>query len=243
MYTPLILWRSGFGRVKTLGRHLSLHPSFRVMGLFDAPVRGWEGALQSAYSDALEASDGLLFNSAFVPNGVLAGTTPGVGPEFYKRTQGLNRLSLFGGMIHDDAGGRLWKVPGREPLMTYRMSPRDRARIPKLLKLMGDIYFSAGAQQVILPIFGQQPLTPERFQAMDFDRVKASRLEVSSQHPLGTAQMGKVPHASVVDEDGAVWGTQGLHVACGSIMPSSLGVNPQIAIMAMALRVASRLVG
>ena len=54
--------------------------------------------------------------------------------------------------------------------------------------------------------------------------------------------MGAAPGVSVVDPNGKVWGTEGLYLACGSIMPTSLGVNPQIAIMSMATRIAFGLV-
>ena len=62
-------------------------------------------------------------------------------------------------------------------------------------------------------------------------------------HPLGTARAGADPAASVVDADLRVHGVAGLHVADGSAVPSSLGVNPQITIMALATRLAFHLLG
>jgi choline dehydrogenase-like flavoprotein len=50
--------------------------------------------------------------------------------------------------------------------------------------------------------------------------------------------MSATPEAGVVSRDGAVWGTSGLYVADGSIVPTSLGVNSQLPIMALALDVA-----
>ena len=40
-----------------------------VMAQFDHPIRGWEGALQSAYIDHYEEEEGILFNSLAIPNG------------------------------------------------------------------------------------------------------------------------------------------------------------------------------
>jgi choline dehydrogenase-like flavoprotein len=45
----------------------------------------------------------------------------------------------------------------------------------------------------------------------------------------------------VVDPWGKVWDTEGLYVADGSILPSSLGVNPQLTIMMAATRIAWRI--
>ena len=49
---------------------------------------------------------------------------------------------------------------GREPIVTYRMSRRDRARIPQLLRRMARTFFAAGARQVYLPVLGLEPIDP-----------------------------------------------------------------------------------
>ena len=62
-------------------------------------------------------------------------------------------------------------------------------------------------------------------------------------HPHGTCRMGPAtgPHAGVVDGDGKVRGVEGLYAMDGSIFPSTLGVNPQVTIMSLALALARRL--
>jgi choline dehydrogenase-like flavoprotein len=50
--------------------------------------------------------------------------------------------------------------------------------------------------------------------------------------------MGKVAATSVVRESGETWDVEGVFVADGSIVPTSLGVNPQLTIMALATRIA-----
>jgi choline dehydrogenase-like flavoprotein len=47
--------------------------------------------------------------------------------------------------------------------------------------------------------------------------------------------MGADPATSVVDPDGRVWGWENLYVADASVFPTSLGVNPQVTTMAVAL--------
>jgi choline dehydrogenase-like flavoprotein len=50
--------------------------------------------------------------------------------------------------------------------------------------------------------------------------------------------MGASPEKSVVDPDGQAWDLKELYVADGSVVPTSLGVNPQLSIMTMATRIA-----
>jgi choline dehydrogenase-like flavoprotein len=62
-------------------------------------------------------------------------------------------------------------------------------------------------------------------------------------HPLGTARADAQPDHGVVDGDLKLHCVEGVHVADGSVVPTSLGVNPQITIMALATRLAFHLLG
>ena len=70
---------------------------------------------------------------------------------------------------------------------------------------------------------------------------KVSYLDLSAYHPLGTARMGRDPSSSVVGPDHQMHDTRGLYVVDGASVPTSLGVNPQITIMAMATRAAEKI--
>lgn len=242
MHSPLVLGRSGIGRRSgALGKHLTLHPSFRVIGRFEESVRGWEGALQSAYSDHWE-KEGMILNSVFVPNGVLVATMPGFGKNHARWRDKVTNLAIFGGMLHDDGGGRVWRNPfGREPVLTYRMSKRDKSRVPILLRRMVEIFFAAGAKDVFVPVLGSEPIQADGVESFPWDRLPFKKLECSSQHPLGSCHMGASASDSVVDPDGRTWDVPNVWVADGSLLPTSLGVNPQLTIMAMATRVAFKM--
>jgi choline dehydrogenase-like flavoprotein len=121
------------------------------------------------------------------------------------------------------------------------MTPHDRAKVPRLLDLMARAYFAAGAREVFLPVYGLGGRDADAFRKLDLARIPPRKLECTSQHPLGTCRMGVSPEHSVVDGDGQTWELEELFVADGSILPSSLGVNPQETIMAMATRIAWKL--
>jgi choline dehydrogenase-like flavoprotein len=237
-HSPLLLMRTGVGRASgQVGKNLTLHPSFRVMARFDERVRGWSGALQSAWSDRYE-HEKITLTGLFIPPGVLAATMPGVGPEHAEKAAYVPHIALFGGLIHDDGGGVVRRGFGREPVVTYKMSREDRASIPIVWRRMAEIFFAAGAREVFLPILGERGVTPDRMRTLDIDHVPATRIECASQHPLGTCRMGVSPEHSVVDPDGESWDVKDLFVVDGSVLPTSLGVNPQLSIMSMATRLA-----
>jgi choline dehydrogenase-like flavoprotein len=73
--------------------------------------------------------------------------------------------------------------------------------------------------------------------------VRRGELPLMAVHPLGTARAGADPAASVVDGSGRVHGVSGVHVLDEAMVPSALGVNPQITIMALATRAAFALLG
>src|SRR5207245_9494647 len=76
LHTPILLLRSGLGRpTPALGRNVTLHPALRVSALFDDVLSGWNGALQSVYSDHF-AGEGITLVGVYSPVNVLAATLP-----------------------------------------------------------------------------------------------------------------------------------------------------------------------
>ena len=62
-----------------------------------------------------------------------------------------------------------------------------------------------------------------------------------SAHQMGSNRMGTDPAQSVVDEDGAVWGVDGLYVLDASIFPTASGANPMVTTLAITHMLATRL--
>jgi choline dehydrogenase-like flavoprotein len=238
LHTPLLLRASGVDSAH-VGRHMTLHPGFRIGAIFDEEVNGWDGAMQSVYSDAF-AAEGITLISVYPPPSILSAAFPGVGAHHRANVHKMPRLGVFGGMIHDDGGGRVRRWIGREPLVTYRMAPRDRPRLLRGIEIVARMAFAAGAREVAMPIFGVGMLTSER----ELDELLANpppmqRIECTAYHPLGTARMGASPSDGVVRETGEAWQADNLFVCDGSVLPSSIGVNSQLAIMSVSHKIAT----
>ena len=66
-------------------------------------------------------------------------------------------------------------------------------------------------------------------------------LRMVSYHPQGTCRMGADPDHSVVGSDGQSHDVPGLYVADASLLPTSIIVNPQITVYALATRIARQM--
>jgi choline dehydrogenase-like flavoprotein len=240
LHTPILLKKSGL-TTSHVGRHMTLHPAFRVGALFDERVDGWDGAMQSVYSDHF-ADEGLTLVGVYTAPSVLAAAFPGVGREHRRVVKSMPNLAFFGAMLHDDGGGRVMRWLSREPLVTYRMSDRDRHRLWRGVGILGELAFAAGAREVMLPIFGADAITsPQQLRALVASPPSTKKVECMSFHPLGSAKMSADPAHGVVSPSGETWSTRNLFVADGSVLPTSIGVNSQLPVMAMALRIARRI--
>jgi choline dehydrogenase-like flavoprotein len=241
--TPVLLARSGLcAGSGQLGRNLSIHPAAAGVALFDEDISGFN-AIPQGYSIDEFYDEGLLFEGASAPFEITMAAMPFVGPRLIELAERFDRVAMFGYMIEDHSRGRIRMVGGR-PVITYVLDDHDIAKLTRGAEILARVFFAAGAREVHLPIHGLQALTS----VADLNRLRRSRprahdFELSAYHPLGTARMGGDPRRSVVGPDHQAHDVPGLYVVDGSAVPSSLGVNPQITIMALATRAAERIDG
>ncbi|MBJ7518973.1 MAG: GMC family oxidoreductase [Solirubrobacteraceae bacterium] len=235
--TPLLLRRNGLGTASgQLGRNLSIHPASAVRARMDHEVRMWEGVPQSYYVDAY-AADGIMLEGIAAPPDQAAMATPRAGAVLRDLMLDVRRSASFGVMVTDEGRGAVHSVLGR-PVLRYDLHPGDAARFQRGFAHLAEIFFAAGAREVIVPVSGLPALRDRDVEPLLRARVRPRDLKLMAFHPLGTARAGADPERSVVDGDLRVHGLANLFVADGSVVPSSPGVNPQLTIMALATRAA-----
>jgi len=242
IHTPGLLARSGV-RHPALGRNLRLHPAVGVAGYFKEELRAWRGTLQSYLVDRLQDSHGVMIEVTNPVPGVSAAALPGVGTALKDGLARFRHAASAGLFVSDTGSGRVRRLPrGREPLITYRLTPVDARALCEGIALVAEILFAAGAESVYPGVAGMPELAhPREAAALREGRLGPSALQPTGFHPMGTARMGGDPERSVTDSWGAVRGVSGLHVADASLFPTCVGVNPQVSIMAFAARIARRL--
>jgi choline dehydrogenase-like flavoprotein len=230
--TPLLLERNELARGSgQLGHNLSLHPATAAFARMDEVVDMARGVPQSLYVDEF-ADDGIMFEGIAGPPAHAAMALPLTGRRHAEAMADYRRLAQFGLMVSDSSRGRVRAVGGR-PLIRYDLGGADLARFRTGLTRLRELLIAAGAREVHLPLPpGTEPRDARR-----------RDLKLMAFHPLGTARADADPACGVVDGDLSVHGVGGVYVADGSVVPSSLGVNPQITIMALATRLAFHLLG
>jgi choline dehydrogenase-like flavoprotein len=132
-------------------------------------------------------------------------------------------------------------VPGfRDPLVTYRLTGRDRAVLGRGLARLTAVMLAAGAREVY-PSFRDAPLVRGHGDlAAVSDRFAATAACVMTVHLCSTVPMGSDPHIAAADSHGKVYGADNVYVNDASLLPDAPGVNPQASVMAVALRNARR---
>jgi choline dehydrogenase-like flavoprotein len=239
LHTPLLLRDSGLGKQSdAIGKNLTLHPGFGLGAIAKDRIEGWRGGMQTAYTDQF-VSQGIIMVSLFGDPTLLASRAPGVGKTHLEYARKMPNMALFGGIVRDVGRGTVRRGPSREPIITYRMSPSDKATFVKAMCLLGEMGLEGGASEVVLPVRGLQPIRQVReLREIALRPPHASRFQAISFHPLCTARMGKSEKHDVVAQSGETHEVKNLFVADGSTFRSSLGVNAQVSIMAAATRIA-----
>jgi choline dehydrogenase-like flavoprotein len=241
--TPALLLRSGVRPPSgQLGRNLALHPGAGVMAVYDEVVEGWKGAHQSLQVREFEP-EGVILAAVNLPPSLIARALPVDGAALGKALAAYNQMVTAGVLVEDTSAGRVRPLGRTGVAVTYAVTPTDADRVTRSVLRLSEALMTAGAHTVHLPIRGHQPLhTIEDLRRAPVRRVRASDLDLSTVHLMGTARMGSDPLWAVCDPFGAVYETRGLTVADASLFPGPVGVNPMLTVMALATRAAERII-
>ena len=184
-----------------------------------------------------------MMEGAHVPPDMLSFSLPGEGLAEKELLERSREIASYGFLVSDEPSGSVHRGFGGEPLLRYDISKRDMRLMHLGIKRLAELFFAAGAEELYMPSWKLPVLRPgdDIEGIVDAAKLKPLDLEVAAFHPLGTCGFGPGRRRFPLDTNLAVRGREGLHVADGSVMPSSLAVNPQLTIMALATRLADHL--
>jgi choline dehydrogenase-like flavoprotein len=242
LLTPALLLRQGIAnRSGRLGKNLSIHPASAVSARFSESIRGFAAIPQGYCVDHFH-DDGLLFLGASAPLDIGANLFPFVGRRLMDVMEAYDQVASFGVMVEDQARGRVRVGPGGRPLASYWLGDHEIAQLQRGIEIVARIFLAAGAREVYPRVDGWDALRNEA-DLGHFHRARLGARDflLTAFHPLGTCAMGPDPRSSVIDPSHQAHDVPGLYVVDGSAVPTSVAVNPQVTIMALATRAAERI--
>lgn len=252
MFSPLILQSSKLTQGGLVGKYLHLHPVSGVYGLFDNKIYPTYGIPQSTYSEEY-----LNFNGdgygwwTEVPDlePFLAGVSgPGFGKERREIIKNLNNSGVIIVLVRDGAnresnGEVRWRRGfnyqngsfnfKKVPSIRYKLCEEDEKHLMEGVVNAAEILFAAGAKKVYS--LHSEDETIEKVE--DVGKLRemkygANHVAKFSAHPMGTVRMASTPELGVTDETMQMHHYPGVYVMDGSSLPTALGVNPMITILA-----------
>ena len=238
-----LLLRSGLNINGLVGKGVAIHPSPGVVGDFAETVNGHEGIPMAYHCDEFSVvktgKRGYMIESIFLAPYQFSLSLPGFDYDVKQLMSRYNHYALLGSLLHDENVGTVRLGGPLGAVLEYGLTSADAKLMIEGMKNSARVLLAAGATQVITSHRKKTVIYSED----DLDLIESSgvgptEINVASAHPQGGNRMGGKPEGAVVDSYSKVYGFENLFVCDASVFPTSLGVNPQLTVMALATRAA-----
>ncbi len=244
MLSPLLLKRSGIAVDNlNLGAHLTIHPASKIAIELEDEVSSWVGIPQGCYSTALE-EEGIIFEGVAMPPDLGPSAVPFSGRELIHYWKNYKNMATFGFMIKDSNEGKLNFSIKNHPIYSYQLTATDVQRLKRAITFLAELSLEEKPVQIFIMVTRKPNIIRDKEDLLRFIREEhaPSDFECMAFHPLGTCRIADSSLKGVCDSNHKVFGTNNIYVCDGSSIPTSLGVNPQLTIMALATRLAQILI-
>jgi len=242
--TPALLLRSEQNPNGRVGKRTFLHPVVAEVGIYSRRIDAWYGAPQSVashhFADRGPGKAGFFMECAPVHPMLAATAAGGFGHEHEEVMSRLqNGAALIGlcidGFLPGETGGTVSVRDDGRVRVDYPISDAVWEALREASKALARVHLAAGALAVYslheepVAVRGEADLAK-----LDRAPWRPARVQLFSAHAMGGCSMGRDPQQSVVDSRLKVHWLENTWVVDGSVFPTSLGVNPQETIFALA---------
>jgi len=231
--SSLLLMNSSIGGDRA-GKNVSFNMGSPITAVFDRVVNSYDG-LQISHFLELSPSRGYVIETWFNPPVAQALTMPGWFEDHYNNMLRYNRITCAGVLVGTASNAEVRRagLTGRE--IDYVPTREDLDKLIDGLVLSGEVFFEAGATTIIPNTFDYHEFkTPEELRGLRALVKDPSDITLGTGHPQGGNAIAGNRKLGVIDPEFRVYGYDNLFVADASVFPTSLGVNPQLTVMAMA---------
>ncbi|NIR47044.1 GMC family oxidoreductase [candidate division KSB1 bacterium] len=232
--SSLLLLRSGIKR--NVGTRLCFNVGSWVFAEFPETIDSFDGIQMCAYH---EHSDYFLETIAMLP-GSFAAAMPAWFQEHFYNMRRYRHFAIAGSLVATQPVGRV--RPSPLPILKDLNSPidftlpiSDLHKLKQGVKQACRIFMQAGALRVIPATFQHAEFShPSQIRRLDEVVLEPDDISFGSAHPQGGNPMSDDEKLGVVDSEFRVHGFENLYICDASVFPTSIGVNPQLTIMALA---------
>ncbi len=243
IYTPLLLQNNNLAMSSGMvGKNLHIQPGSAVLAKFEEEVRIWSGATQGYFAYHPTETEILAETFSAPPEAFLTQTSR-IGAAASDFLRDFKHIAGSGILVRDHSSGSVTSKGNKNPDIKYHLIDRDFQKFKRGIEFVAKMYFEAGAKGVRPQVYGSQFFTSWN-SCQQFIRsiTKVSALDLYASHPMGTCRIGENPKENVVrPQDARTHDHEGLYVMDASLLPTALGVNPQVTIMAQCLALAENI--
>jgi choline dehydrogenase-like flavoprotein len=235
LHSSALLQRSGLGG-RAVGRSLTHNLAFPLMAEFGDEVNSFDG-LQMTHYLAPPPGGGFIIESWAQPIAAHASALGGWFEQHFETMRRYPYVAAAGVVVGTERGGSWVRYSplARRPTFAFAATRRDVVRLVVGTRLLGEVFFAAGARRLIPSTYrGRAIDSPAQLARLGDGIRDGSDLMLRTSHPQGGNAVSRTPAKGVVDERLTVHGTDNVHVCDASTFPTSITVNPQLTVMAMA---------
>lgn len=235
------------------GRGLTFNLRTAVAARFPREVDSWAG-LQMTDAHRPDDRTPWMIESWSVPVVSQALAMPGWFGDHERNMADLRRIGWAGVLVGARTKGRVRRLPLPWDDSEFEFKPRepDLTALKDAFQVAAGALFEADAEEVMVSTHrrlavsrnGGRPSDSARELRDRLDRLvddSSDMLNMGSSHPQGGNAMSAGPKSGVVDADCRVHGYRNLYVCDASVFPTSVTVNPQLTVMALAEYAARRM--
>ncbi|MEA2170285.1 MAG: hypothetical protein QOF76_3585, partial [Solirubrobacteraceae bacterium] len=231
--SSVILRRSGIGGDR-VGHGLAFNIGSPIVADMPHLVRSTEG-LQITH--ALKFPDKpVALESWFMPLLGMSLLMPGWFGDHQRNMRRYGHLAAIGVVVGSQGNATVKpsRLSRRAVDLDYVPTDRDRTLLLDGIRAATEIFLAAGATRVMAPTFTYtEARHPDEIDAF-VASVRDDDLLINTAHPQGGNAISTNPDRGVVGNDLRVHGTDNVFVCDASVFPSSITLNPQLTVMALA---------